>query len=321
MTLGVRIREVRLGAASLLLLVALAFARSIDAAPTPAGASTIDQAREKAKQGVELYDQSQHAEALERFLEADALFPAPQNKVYAARCHVKLGRWLEGLRLYDRVVDDVLAADAPASFSEARQIATDERAVLKRRIPTLTVVLERDIGVTILLDGAVTNLADLRERPLDPGAHELVVRRVGMPDQARPIELAEGERRRIELAASAPETETAPSDEDDLAGPVGVGLLLGGGGVSLLIATITGVVAVVRVDELKARCTADGACPRSDADEAAEVEALGNASTALFVIGGVAAAAGIVWILVDSPGDSPVSLAISPGFLSFKSSF
>ncbi len=305
--------------AVLVLLTAPAWPRSIVAAPT-GGTANIDRAREQATMGLELYDGGRYAEALERFLRADALYPAPQNKVYAARCQVKLGRWMDGLRLYDQVVDEVLAPDAPASFTEARQIATDERAVLKVRIPTLTVVLKGDGATTILLNGALTNLSDLYERPIDPGAHTLVVRRAGIPDEVRSIELREAERRRIEL--STREATPEPSRVDDDVGPqVGIGLLFGVGGASLVTATVTGIVAVIGVEDLKARCTPDGQCPRADRHEAAEVETVGNVSTALFVIGGVAAAAGLVWVLVDANDDSSVRVAVSPGFLSLASSF
>lgn len=77
-------------------------------------------------------------------------------------------------------------------------------------------------------------------------------------------------------------------------------ITLGVGAVGLGVGAVTGALSMAKVSDVRSRCP-DDRCLSAYRPEADEARTLGHVSTAAFVVGGVAAAAGVV-LLVLRPG-------------------
>ncbi|MDI1482682.1 tetratricopeptide repeat protein [Polyangium sp. y55x31] len=109
-------------------------------------------------------------------------------------------------------------------------------------------------------------------------------------------ELAEME---AKLAAEKKATERpapAPSKGSIVPGVITLGV----GAVGLGVGAVTGALSMAKVSDVRSRCP-DDHCLSAYRAEADEARTLGHVSTAAFVVGGVAAAAGVV-LLVLRPG-------------------
>ena len=100
-------------------------------------------------------------------------------------------------------------------------------------------------------------------------------------------------------AAAPPPSPPPPSAGSPLPGLITIGV----GAVGLGIGAVTGALSLSRVSDLEARCGGYHCSPADEAD-ARSAKTLGNVSTAAFVVGGVAAAAGAL-LLVIRPGGAP----------------
>lgn len=165
---------------------------------TPAwGTTTADReaARALAGEGYEQYEAAHYQRAIEMFQKAEARFHAPPHLLYIARAQLKLGRMLEAIATYQRVVDEKLAADAPAPFREAQVSARAELGEITPLVPSLTISFEGGAppGVRVLLDGEQLPASDFG-RPLqrNPGNHKVFAVAPGLVPVERTIDLQRG---------------------------------------------------------------------------------------------------------------------------------
>ncbi|WP_438027951.1 tetratricopeptide repeat protein [Sorangium sp. So ce233] len=192
-------------------------------------------ARALADKGWELFNAGRYEEALAAFRDAEAQVHAPPFLVFAARSCERLGRLLEARSLYQRVLDEPLAAGAPQAFQQAQADARAELAALAPRIPTLEVAVTGAApgAVELTLDGERVAPAAPVER--DPGEHTLSARAPGQPPVTRTIRLSEGARERIALdlppAPAAAAATASPSGHAtrDAGSDVKTAALIGGG--------------------------------------------------------------------------------------------
>jgi hypothetical protein len=116
-------------------------------------------------------------------------------------------------------------------------------------------------------------------------------------------------RREPEATAKAPEH--APS----LLLPTCIAL--GAGSVALVTGAITGGVSLRQADDVKSRCVS-GHCPPSDQATAAAAGHLADASTGLFVAGGVATATGVLLAVLHARAPGPrvgtLHVDVGPGY-------
>jgi tetratricopeptide (TPR) repeat protein len=89
-------------------------------------------ALEKAQQGLTHYDAGRWQDAYDSFREAAGLYDAPSVEIYLARCQRKLGRPAEARALYERILAEPLARDAPPQFVEAHRDAERELDAIRR---------------------------------------------------------------------------------------------------------------------------------------------------------------------------------------------
>jgi hypothetical protein len=307
----------------------LALGVALVAVHRPADAQgTKEAARRKAGEAVELYESGRYEDAIARFREAEALFEAPQHKVYIARALAKLGRVSEALALYEAIVAQALPVGAPQSMRKAQAAALDERDELRRRVAQLAIEI-RGVGVAqaqVLVDGLPVPASELDRVVLPEGEHEIVASAPGAVEARQRLTLAGGASTRVVLDL-VPASTPPPVPEDRPRDWVPPLVAFGVGAVALGVGTVTGLMSISRISDLEARCTEQPNgrlnCPEEDAAEGESAGTLGTVSTAAFVIGGIAVTTGVI-LVVARPFDAPqssLSVAAGPGRLSLRGRF
>jgi hypothetical protein len=292
----------------------------------PAVSDARADARPLATQGLTRFRAGDYRGAIESFREAESHYHSPGHLLFVARAQARLGELIAARNTYASIVEEKLPDYAPEAFREAQRFAQSELAALRKRIPTVRVVVRgvEASDVRIRIDGRSVAVQESYE--LAPGEHQLSAAAAGANPTTRSVVLAEGDREEVvfeldpRAAPSQPPSE--PSDGHQLVAPTVVSFGLAAA--CLAAATATGVVSLQQVEDIEERCV-DGHCPPEDEPTADEARALGNASTALFVIAGVAAAAGTTLLIVGWPEEpstaatwrlqaSPLGLQLSGSF-------
>jgi hypothetical protein len=85
---------------------------------------------------------------------------------------------------------------------------------------------------------------------------------------------------------------------------------LGAGGLSLGIGAVTGLLAVARTNDLKARCP-DNQCSPADQSTANDIKSTGNVSTVAFLAGGALVATGVLLVLLPPGGAAPAATPVA----------
>jgi hypothetical protein len=174
--------------------VAFTVALSVHAGAQQVDDATRSAARQLATDASAAYQANDFAQAYDQFNRAYQLVHVPTVGIWAARSAVKLGRFVEASERYLEVQRTPLAADAPAEHLKAQKDASDERAALLPRIPSVRVTVSGadpgEVFVTLneqLLQSALLGV----KRPVDPGKlHVKGVRGEQVVDAN--VELAEG---------------------------------------------------------------------------------------------------------------------------------
>jgi len=297
-------------------------------------AETRSAAREMATQGAEAFEKHDYETALDRFQRASSLFRAPSISVMEARTLVKLGRLVAALDKYEETRHIALPPDAPEALQRAVEDAAHEGEALRPRIPLLRITLigkPRTGEAKVTIDGKAVPPALLDvERPVDPGRHTIEATGEGMIPVQRRIELAEAERRQVEiefgsdaphdrllLTARSPSAEEDPAHRNSLAtwgwAAAGVGVA------SLGVSLVTGVVALGKKSELDAVC--NPGCPPSSADTLDSFRTNRTISYTSLVFGAATLGVGGYILLSGSRESSHVSASLSPAGAALPGAF
>jgi hypothetical protein len=174
-------------------------------------------ARSLASQGASAFDAGRYAEALDFFTRAESLVHAPPHLLYMARSAEKLGKLVQAREYYIRIIREQLPKKAPQAFRDAQTAANAEVGRIEPRIASLVIQVKAPEGATpnVTLDGSpITDALIGVPFPVDPGMHALVATAPGMKTGQAEVELADAERRQIELvlepAVAAPPAAAAP---------------------------------------------------------------------------------------------------------------
>jgi hypothetical protein len=294
-------------------------------------------ARRMAEEAADLYDAGDYEKARDLFRRAYSVYPAPTLALWEARALEKLGRLVEAEERYAVAQRYELQQDDPSLYYAAVAEARSEVDRLRKRIPTVTIVLRgvapNDPAVEVRIDERRVNPALLGfPKPVDPGTRTITVLVRGQQRDSVVVTLKERDQKKVELtvveqdAASAQpfepvaepaapkplaevasvvdrgpveqvEQERRPSTQRTL-GTIGLGL----GAVGLATGAVTGLVAIGKYNTLKENCDG-GDCPPPYHDDLRTFRTLRTASTAGYVVGAVGLTAGIV-LLLTAPGDS-----------------
>lgn len=203
-------------------LLAAAFAAPAPGRAQEASATEAqrEQARELFRRGRELYQRGRTEEALEILRQAWELYPSWAVSNGMALCAEKLGRMEEALALYERSL-----AEGGASIPADQQGQIAQRiGELRRelRLGRLHVVTHPD-GVALTLDGAPLGASPF-EGNIPAGEHVIGLRLAGYEDAERPVTLAVGESRTVDVTLVA-RVET-PAGPTGPTGPGGAGTRL-----------------------------------------------------------------------------------------------
>jgi len=262
-----------------------------------------EEAIQKGREGVTLYERGEWQAALTAFRKADALFHSPVLTLYAARALRNLGKLVEAKRVYQTLAREVLDASAPRPWAQAQLDGNAELRALDAETPRLVIDAPRDASTSI--DGTAVMAGELMA--LDPGEHMVEV--AGAAGRtSKKVMLRRGDGTTRIAMQPPPPRQDAGTDAYTIVGIV----LTGVGGAALATGGVVGIVALNDASsaeaKLPASCTSNREClPSASAGIEAEYEsAYTTASLAdgLFIGGGIAAVAGIAILIID-PGGAP----------------
>jgi hypothetical protein len=178
-----------LGVSSPLFALPLAHAQPVSDADRAA-------ARDLFFEGVKYQNEGKFADGLDRFQRAQRIFSAPTHLLHIAECQVALGQLVEGSETYRTLVRTPLPQGAPAAFTQAQQQGGAELAQVEPRIPSVKIdVNPQNLpNLQVQIDGAPMNNALVGvSRPINPGAHKVVVFAPGYGRQEAQFALKERE--------------------------------------------------------------------------------------------------------------------------------
>jgi len=215
-------------------------------------------ARRLFREGVQLAEDGQHEQAVERFRRAAGLRAAPAISYNMAQSLVSLGRYVEAVEALRSVQREVPSGDV-------REMADELLESVEPRICNLTVSLDGDpAGVEIKIDGELLVAEAIGiEAPIDPGSHLLEAIRDGTPVASETVEVAEGGSQEVTLVIPqvveasdvtlppAEDPTTSPLDgsaPDDSSGGIAsrwwfwtlIGVVVVGAGVGIALALTSG---------------------------------------------------------------------------------
>jgi hypothetical protein len=171
--------------------------------PWETGVSADDQAAALAlfKDGNELFEQSQHTQAVAKYREALARWDHPRIRYNLAVALIHLDRPLEA---YEQIGRALAFGSAPLSAEQHAQALTYQK-LLRGQLAELTVLCDEP-GAEVTLDGDQLFGAPGRStRVLTPGKHQLVATSRGRMPDSRALVLLPGANEQVRLApAPAP---------------------------------------------------------------------------------------------------------------------
>lgn len=298
--------------------------------PSTAMAQTErEQARKLGEAGLEAFSAERWQEAYDRFQEADRLFHAPTLVLFMARCQDKLGKPVEAVALYERLLQEEIPKGASKAFVEAQDTARTELPAVQAQIATLKVVLTNaeSANPQVLVDGAPVPPEALDGRKMNPGEHSVEVVVAGTDPIVQTVTLEPGGSKTVEIAL--PVRKSAPPPPPPAAEPQEGSLLpaiaaFAVGAAGLGVGAVTGIMTLSRADDLKAQCP-DDRCPGQLAAEGDRIDALAVVSTIGFIVGGTATAAGVVLVIVRPGGDdsssASMNASVGPGRIDLQGRF
>ena len=267
-----------------LLVCCLVFFVSATAIAAPT-AKERAQAKSAWIKGKRFVTQEKKDEAVESLRIAVELDPKVQYQLDLARALVAVRAFVEASELCEAV-----KTSSEANTQKAKQAATTLAKDLEPRIPRLTVNVSA-VGATATVNGEPVELG----KPLafDPGVYTVRARVGDNPETSERVELQERARKTVTLDPTSGQP-TKPDEEKSSGGtmlPAAIAYSLGGA--ALVAGGVTGFLAFQKTDEVKDLC-GGAQCPEKYAGEVDAALSLGTASTVLFAMGGLGAAAGLI---------------------------
>jgi hypothetical protein len=196
------------------------------------GAAAQDEAKEQAKahfqSGVKLYDQGEHARALESFQEAYRLSPHPVVRVNMANCYDRMDKPIEAIFHFERYLEESEAKVKPRQRKEVK--AALKR--LRKKVGQVRLQVVPD-GVSIRIDDAEQRQSPVVEPVLMvAGIHYIDARLEGYRPVRRSINVAGGDTTEVTITmqslkkrpvAAAPVAAPVAAPEEPAAEPAPAG--------------------------------------------------------------------------------------------------
>ena len=244
------------------------------------------------------------AAALGSMVPATAL-AAPPAKEKAAEIEVELahaeiaaGKLIAASK---RLTTLATADDGTPAGKKARESAKKELGDLMMKIPALKIAVRGPAAgakIVVKIDGAEASAGS--DESVDPGEHTVSVSADGFKPSEQKVTVGEGARQAVEIALE-PGSSAAAADQGGL-GPRWPGIVVAGaGGLTLIVGAIVGGAALGATSSARsAPGCVNSVCPDTPEvnDKIQKAKTLGNASTGLFIGGGVVTVAGAVLFFV-----------------------
>jgi hypothetical protein len=269
-----------------------------------------DVARGLAAQALKLYESGEYAPSIELFEQADAQYPAPQYRVYAARAYAKSGKLRQAAAWYARAVEMTPPPGSPPSFREAQKTAVDELALVRGRIAVLRldVTGAPPANVAVTVDGEPVAPASFDRVAVDPGRHQVTATAAGYTGVSRTVEVGEGGVQPVPLALLP----AVPVQTTDLRTVTYVAA--GVAGVGFIVAVATGGVLASKHSAILAACPNMICTPAGRAliNSTGPIDA---ANVVGWVIGLAGAAGAVATVVIDRTGkrETAVLPVVLPG--------
>jgi tetratricopeptide (TPR) repeat protein len=209
-----------------LCVASAASAQSNATAPDPTSeAGKKAEGKARYERGAEAYTAGRFKDAIDFFLQADALAPSAALSFNIARAYEKIGddaSTLQWYRDFRRRAPD--AKNGPEVDDRIRAL---EGVLAKKGVQQLT-VLSRPLGATVIVDDQPMGITPYTGQ-LPPGTHKVVLSLRGYLDSEQKVELAADRARDLEVplvpgkqaTAEAPTTTTAAPSQQASTTPVG----------------------------------------------------------------------------------------------------
>ena len=276
---------------------------------TDPGDEYRDDARRLATEAATHYEAGEYALALDLFVRAGRLYDAPTLKFWQARCLEQLGRLVDAEARYAEVLRTRVDDDAPEAFLSAQRDSDAALAELRKRLPTITIVVHRAKDISkVELDGRVLP-PPLVGAPVavDPGTHVVKVTRSSGVERVESVAIVESQAQVVHVNFDAPEgtplvpiMTPAPEEPQSTFSwrtTAGISsLVLGTAGIG--VGVFAGVKAMDKRRTLEEGCDEDAHCPPEFHEEVDSFHKWKNISTAGYAVGIVGISAGTVLLLV-----------------------
>jgi hypothetical protein len=280
-------------------------------------ASDFATARAALKEGLALRDQGDLERAAARMQTAYDLVKTPVTAFELGKTELLLGRVLTAHELFQVVVRMPVAVEESARSAAAREEAARLSTDIEPRIPTLRIHLKLPPGASAVVrvdDETIQITGDLTERAVDPGSHEVVAKAGDGPELRVPVEVAESQKKDVELAPAWVEPKPPPPVEHEVVyvrqtNPL-VFIGLAGAGVGLVGTTIFTVLSINSAARASDVCGRDYCSDANTRRYVAPAEVLGIAA---WVSGGATLGFGVMTIVgINSPIRERVSGGLRP---------
>ncbi|MFO0593254.1 MAG: hypothetical protein U0441_37275 [Polyangiaceae bacterium] len=274
----------------MLLLTALLASRSARAGDAVTAEALFRAGRDAAEKG-------DFATACSKFEASHKIDPAAGTALNLGDCSEHLGHLATAWQRYQEAADR-FGSDERAEF------AREKVKALAPRLAHVTITLAPGTpkDAVVLKDGVeIGAAAQGMAVPIDAGDHRVTVRATGHAPKDVAFHIEDGESRTIECAAGPADTASSGAGTTTSAAfPVGFAV----GGLGLLglgAGAVTGIFTMDRRDTVKANCDASKACNPAGIAAASEGRTFSAVSTAAFIGGGVALAAGVTLVILGRP--------------------
>lgn len=274
------------------------------------------------REAVSLGDRGELAQSVEKFRASYELDPARGTLQGWAMAEERLGRVLDAYTRFQRLLEVASQANDGARANYARE----RLAVLKVRVPTLTIELGGDVprGTKVTLDDdALPAGAAGSALPINPGDHLVIAIAPDGRRFSRMIGVSEGARARLRVTWTEPQpasepgrVEKARAAEQTPPSPyIGPGLIVGAGGLVLAgVGTYLWIDAGKDYDAVDESCP-NKQCPASAQDQIDRGRRKETWSQVLWVAGGLAMATGVTLVVVGRSGSTEARVSMSPNGL------